>query len=81
MKRACPLPPPSPQVLRQARTRVVSGHFLPSGEAGGAYGKKFWREVASGVPGRTVAQCLDGYAASHYASVANFSSSGGSRIS
>jgi hypothetical protein len=48
----------------------------PGGEANGAYGTRFWHEVAGGVPGRTPAQCLDGYVASHYAIVARFSSSG-----
>ena len=66
-----------PQVLRQARARASSDRLLPGGEANGAYGTKFWREVAGGVPGRTMAQCLDGYVASHYATVARFS--GGSR--
>ncbi len=66
-------------MLRRARARAASEHLLPGGEADGAYGNKFWQEVASGVPGRTMAQCLDGYAASHYASVARFSGSG-SRI-
>ncbi len=51
--------------------------MLPSGEAEGGYGDIFWTEVARGVPGRTMTQCLDGYAASHYSTVARFSAGGG----
>jgi hypothetical protein len=70
---------PPPQGLRRARARAASGRMLPSGEAGGTYGDKFWQEVASGMTGRTVTECLDGYVASHYASVARFSSGSGRR--
>jgi hypothetical protein len=65
-------PPPPPQVLRRARARAGSDRMLPGGEADGAYGVKFWAEVARGVPGRTMTQCLDGYIASHYSTVARF---------
>ncbi len=67
------------QVLRRARSRAATGNLLPGGEAGGAYGTRFWHEVARGVPGRTMAECLDGYIASHYASVARFSARGPGR--
>ena len=53
--------------------------MLPGGEAEGAYGDKFWAEVARGVPGRTMTQCLDGYMASHYSTVARFSAGGHSQ--
>ncbi len=62
-----------PQVLRRARVLAPSQQMLPSSDEFGHYGTKFWAEVARGVPGRTMTQCLDGYAASHYSTVARFS--------
>jgi hypothetical protein len=74
-----PPPPPPPQSLWRARARASGGRMLPDAEAGGTYGDRFWQEVAGGVPGRTMAQCLDGYVASHCSTVARFSG-GGRRI-
>jgi hypothetical protein len=47
--------------------------MLPGSDAAGHYGDRFWAAVARDVPGRTAEQCLDGYIASHYSTVARFS--------
>ena len=73
-----PMSPPL-QALRQARKRADGEALLPGREAAGAYGDTFWREVARGVPGRPAAQCLDGYLASRYSTVARFSAGGSGR--
>ena len=55
------------------RARAAPDQFLPASEGGKVYGTEFWTAVARSLPGRTAQECLDGYLASHYATVARFS--------
>jgi hypothetical protein len=64
------------QSLQRARTSAAPGKLLSSAAADGLYGDRFWAQVASGVPGRTAAECLDAYLAAYGSPIARFSAPG-----
>ena len=68
-----------PQHLLEARRNASRGHLLPRKVANGHYGNAFWGRVAERVPGRTAAECLDGFLASDLKDTAYFHGAGAAR--